>query len=154
MKYASIGSVSHGTLLTQDLLDTFARELQYHVQRNADEWCSEEGRANRDYYLRLAGEALEVDPDFQAEAASTLVNVDLIDALTEFAPPYCYFGTREGDGADFGFWPAMDEINELPCYESVDAAIEAGEKNDFRTLTDHGNVTVWGIGGTEVLSLV
>lgn len=152
MKYASIGSVSTGTLLTQDLLDAFASELEYHVQRNADEWCSEEGRANRDCYMQLAGWAREANPG--SPQASTLVNVDLIDALTEFAPPYCYFGTHEGDGADFGFWPAMDEINELPCYESVDAAVEAGEDNDFRTVTDHGNVTVWGSDGTEVLSLV
>lgn len=153
MKYASLGSISTGTLRSEDLLDTFASELEYHVQRNAAEWCSEEGRARRDRYLALVGDAREVDPD--SEKASEIVNVDLIDALQEFAAPYCYFGSINGDGADFGYWPSLDEINELPCYESTDAAVEAGEENDFRTVTDHGNVTVWGCDGeTEILSIV
>jgi hypothetical protein len=43
MKYASFGTVSHATMRNEDLIPTFADELEYHIQRNADEWCSETG---------------------------------------------------------------------------------------------------------------
>ena len=101
MKYASLGSISSGTLLAADLLETFADELEDHVQRNAEEWCSDAGRRARDAYMNLVHEAREIDP----EEASELIG-ELQDALGKFAPPYTYFGTHEGDGADFGYWPS------------------------------------------------
>lgn len=41
------------------------------------------------------------------DCQSDIVN-ELQDALDEIAPPYAYFGAIEGDGACFGFWPALD----------------------------------------------
>lgn len=100
--HASIGTISHGTLRTADLLETFAGELESLVQRNAQAWCSDEGRAQRDKYMKLVGEAREVD--IYSEAADD-IRAELEDALQEFAPPNARFGAHEGDGADFGFWP-------------------------------------------------
>ena len=34
---------------------------------------------------------------------------DLFDTLNQYAPDGHYFGTSEGDGADFGFWPFKDD---------------------------------------------
>src|SRR5260221_14436836 len=103
MKTASLGSISTGTLRTEDLLETFADELEYHVQRNADEWCSDAGRHNRDLYLKLVNDAREIGeeghPDYESEEASEIVS-ELQDKLGDFAGPYCYFGTLESDGAD------------------------------------------------------
>jgi len=89
---ATLGTVSHGTLRPEDLLESFAYELRQLGPRIAllDEY-----------------DALPDDPDEwteeQQETASELVN-DMIDALNEHAPAFCYFGAHPGDGSDFGFW--------------------------------------------------
>lgn len=90
MKYASFGSISSGTMRDADLLDTFASELEYHVQRNAEEWCSDAGRAERDRLVDLINGAREFtyawrkDPGkwfvCSADAGSQAL-VDLGDAL-------------------------------------------------------------------------
>lgn len=155
MKLASVGSISSGTLRTEDLLDALASELEYHINRNAAEWTTNEGRAERDRLLALVKEAQEADPD--SEDASYVIQ-ELEDELGEFAPPYCYFGTHEGAGADFGFWPIMDQIDELPDVPKneeesfADAARRLGE--DCKHVNDHGNVTVYGGDGSIILELV
>ena len=104
MQYASFGSISSGTMRTEDLLDTLTSELEHQVQRNAKAWCSDQGRAQRDAYLALAAEANEIDyesEDCDQEAAEETL-ASLFDALNEFAPPYAYFGAHPGDGL-FGF---------------------------------------------------
>ena len=144
MKYASFGSVSTGTLRTADLLDAFADELEYQVQCNAELPLS-----HRESLLNMVWDAREIDPDH--EDADEILN-DLQDALQEFAPPYSYFGANEGDGADFGFWPSMESVEELPIVESFDEAKALGE--DCRIVSDHGNVTVVGGDGKEIWSVV
>ena len=37
---------------------------------------------------------------------------DRFETLQESCPPFVYFGTHPGDGADFGFWPDIDSIRE------------------------------------------
>jgi len=34
---------------------------------------------------------------------------DLFQLLDNIAPPNCYFGAHEGDGALFGFWPIKED---------------------------------------------
>ena len=103
---AEVGSVSHGTLRTEDLLEAFASELLHHIQRNANAWSSDAGRKERDRLTDLAQAAAEVT-DYDSEEAAELVT-ELCDALQEFAPPDVAFGAHEGDGADFGYWPMED----------------------------------------------
>ncbi len=88
-----IGTVSHGTLRTEDLIPAFANEL---------ERCCDGHSGN----LTLVQEAREIT-DFDSEEASDLCH-DLSDALNEYAPEGTYFGAHEGDGSDFGFWPLED----------------------------------------------
>lgn len=113
MNFASLGSVSSGTLRTEDLLEAFTAELEDCVQRNAEAWCSDAGRAQRDSYMSLIGEARgffdgtgELD-EAHIDDAYEIVN-DLFNALQEFAPEGAYFGAHIGDGADFGYWPTED----------------------------------------------
>lgn len=111
MKTAKLGSVSTGTLKAEDLLEAFASELEFLVQ----EWCSDEGREQRDGYLRLVWEARAVAPQGEewTERVAELVD-DLMDALQAFAPANAYFGAHIGDGADFGFW-LYDEADNEEC---------------------------------------
>jgi hypothetical protein len=135
MKYASLGSISSGTLRTEDLLPAFADALEDLVNANGGFW------ANRNL---LIAEARAVDP--QSDDADELVQ-ELQDALQEFAPPYCYFGAHEGDGADFGFWVVSDLFEntrqyelerggELPCACCFDGS-------EFLVVNDHGNATLY-----------
>ena len=54
--------------------------------------------------------AMEEDPD-AADLMSEIVS-ELMDALNSYAPPNMYFGSIEGDGADFGWWAIDSEEEE------------------------------------------
>lgn len=153
---AAIGSISHGTLRTEDLLSEFSSELDWQFRKNGNYFSLPENREEGRKFHELSGEAQDqYEEDGETlkdeEAASWLVE-SLSDALQSFAPPYCYFGSHEGDGSDFGFWPSHDSIEELPTVEDSDAAKELGE--DCKSVNDHGNVTVYGGDGSILLELV
>ncbi|MBO0715708.1 MAG: hypothetical protein J2P55_00025 [Rhizobiales bacterium] len=108
MRKASPGTVIHGTLKTDDLLESFASELEHNIQRNAQAFASDALQAERNRLTALITEARgAIGADDVGGMASDIVD-SLIDALQAFAPDGHYFGTHEGDGADFGYWPCDD----------------------------------------------
>lgn len=138
-----IGTVVHGTLRTGDLLEALGIELFNCVLHSR----SQSGELSQKH-LSLVREAAMANPD--DEDADELVQ-NLCDALDEYAPPYCRFGAHEGDGSDFGFWPVMESIEELPRV-SDPSEVPTGE--DCAYVNDHGNVTVYGVDGSVLLELV
>lgn len=156
IRSARFGSISSGTLRTEDLLDAFAYELEYHVQHNAEAWCSDEGRVARDSYMRAIGEAREVE-DYDSESASEMVS-GLCDLLTEFAPAYGYFGSHEGDGADFGYWLSSSFSEDFDGLKVSDLAdIPDDYEGEALVINDHGNMSLYSVSGqkaTEVWSVV
>lgn len=96
MVCAEIGSVSWGTMRAEDLIPTFADELESLIaaQPNHAEW---------EEHARLVAEARAIE-DFDSEEAVGIVEA-LFDVLEDFAPDGAYFGAHEGDGSDYGFWP-------------------------------------------------
>jgi hypothetical protein len=103
-------------------------------------------------YDSLIEEARNVDPE--SEEASEIVD-DLINALNEYAPEYCYFGTSEGDGACFGYWPSLDAIQEAIRYgfRLLDGRVVT-EDGRVIEVDDHGNVTIWELEtGREILGV-
>jgi hypothetical protein len=156
---ASLGTISHGTLRTQDLLSEFISELEWQVNRNGNYFSIPENFGERDKLASLIGEAQdcfsedgdEITGD-KEDIAEELVNESLPNALQQFCGPYVYFGAHQGDGSDFGFWPCVESIEELPTVEDSDAAKELGE--DCKSVNDHGNVTVYSGAGEVVLELV
>lgn len=132
--YARIGVVSEGTLRDEDLISAFAGELDYYIKRLR---LGRDQRKRFTALVRTAGRYPDED----------CITVDaLTDALDEIAPPYCHFGTAEGDGACFGFWPVDglfhpnvgDSPPRLAAGDDIDRE-HWGE--DVLLVNDHGNVT-------------
>ena len=131
MTKATIGSVIWGTLRNEDLLSAFADELS----RIADPSDSNA--------QQLINEARTLPAD--GDAVSDVIS-ELMDALTEYAPAHCYFGTLEGDGSCFGFWPDYEWLN----YNDGDtlrvddlAAIPDDYDGEALVINDHGNISLY-----------
>ena len=148
-KTASLGSISHGTLRTQDLLESFANELEWQIARNGDFFAMPENHEQRNRLAKVLGEA----QDAWNEDGETLTNEDnarelvdeLQDALNEFCGSFVSFGTHPGDGADFGYWVDVDEAR-----ESVDfvSSKEQGEpdadfEGEWLSVNERGNCTLY-----------
>ncbi len=91
---------------------------------------------------------------------------ELTDALSEYAPPYTYFGAHPGDGADFGFWPYQEEIDDaihdgtlVPISDSSEIVPGKLDKYDnpvcgFVLVNDHGNMTMFDAAGEVIWDVV
>lgn len=147
-RYASIGSVSRGTLRTQDLLASFAYELKqlaYGVNAGHSELAKEAQRlADR------SDEWTEEDEEY----AVVMVNEDLYYALDEYAPPFCYFGSHEGDGADIGFWISSEALEEAIRDGDTDENGDVIYDGYRINISDHGNVEVYDAKGKSLMSCV
>lgn len=153
MKTAKLGTVSHGTLRSEDLLSSFISTLEGLLLVNGDTFCRPENFGDRDRLNNLIGEAQDVFAsdgeqidEGKEEEASELVN-ELADALGEFAPEYCYFGTLEGDGSDFGFWLSREwreraEEDGVPIVSCGSELPEDFAKGLWFQVSDHGNLTL------------
>ncbi len=144
-----IGSISTGTLRTENLLEAFADELKYLQPGNT-----------------LAAEAVQLLETDECMDATELLD-DITSALENLAPPFTYFGALEGDGADFGFWPDHDGIREaieeakadykvafFPFGNPADGDYYVPSAGVFITLSDHGNITVLDSHRNELWSCV
>lgn len=140
---ATVGTISHGTLRTEDLLITLSDEL---ARLNPIHPMVKECEAIQTLWTAGWTEIYEAP-----EALETLDA--LFDAMDEYAPPYCTFGTSDGDGSDFGYWPNMEVIEELPKISDPNE-VEAHLGEDCCFVNDHGNVTVYGANGSILLELV
>ena len=132
----NIGTLIHGTLNETDLLTAFATELS----RVSDVGHEE---LRREAY-REAGNP--------TENATEIIN-DLMDALNEYAPAHTYFGTLEGDGSDFGFWPDGEPFELCDTTKTREGWID-NDCNVIVEINDHGNVTVMDMNRNEIWSAV
>ena len=101
-----LGTLIHGTLRDEDLLQAFSDELRrIEVDRapltdTAYRWIN---------FLNDNPDSLEdTSGDLVSDIVPEIIN-DLMDALNEYAPTGYYFGAIEGDGSDFGFWAIEEE---------------------------------------------
>lgn len=92
--------VSEGTLLAQDLLPRFLSLVE---------------ELSPEHHRPLAGRfplgvrGFPDHPWWSSEKCASLLNEDVFDTLNELAPDGFWFGSNEGDGACFGFWPAEED---------------------------------------------
>ena len=145
-----IGTVSEGTLRNEDLVPVFIAEQRALVGDEETEYI---------VFNEVVDPAAIIEPVDDIDWDIYSVD-ELIDALNENRPHgFVYFGTLEGDGAAFGWWPDHEEI---------ERAIEEGEfidwlSNHSETVTvnrdygvkihvnDHGNVTITSLDSGDVL---
>lgn len=149
-----LGTVSEGTLRTEDLLEAFADALERlagtsDLVKDAHDLLM----ANADWDWDDLGEAQQIVSDLE-------------DALQEYCPPFVYFGAHPGDGADFGFWPDHDALQDALRYARSTDAVWGNDfpmVNDELLLeddgvivhvSDHGNVTVYDMERNELWSCV
>jgi hypothetical protein len=138
MAQFSIGSISTGTLRPEDLLPAFARELERHAPDHA--------------LVTAADDILNRLPDdWDGGGASELIN-EIQDALQEHCPPFVTFGSHPGDGADFGYWPDMERLQETLTDSFAGGNLTLPRNGEWEwtleddgvivATNDHGNVTV------------
>ena len=143
-KTAALGTVSSGTLLHEDLLDSFAAELEWQIERNANYFQSSDAmRTQRDLLHSLIWDAREIVIDSYDDDASGTID-RLIDALQEFAPAYSYFGAHCGDGANFGFWLSESMQDDFDGLRVADTSeVPEDYSGEVLHVNDHGNMTLY-----------
>ena len=148
MAQFQLGSISTGTLKIDDLLEATATTLNN------------------------LGSTVTTDTHTWEYDDEMLLSI-YMEALNELCPPLVYFGTPPGDGADFGFWPDMNRLDEelynqtgaphldkvpsycLPMHQDYPyGEIELKDDNVIVQLSDHGNVTVMDMERNVIWSVV
>ena len=158
MTQFQLGSISHGTLRTQDLLPAFLETL---TARGGEIPKDLECGTHIEYlnWPSLDTTACDDDDKFWDSEDAMWDMEALTDALQTLCPPFVYFGTLEGDGSDFGFWPDRDSIQS----DVIGNAEIDTDHADYMTYSvdsvlvtvyENGNVTVMDLERNEIWSVV
>jgi hypothetical protein len=105
-----LGSISHGTLRSEDLIEAFASEL-----------------ARVPGHARLVRKAEQVLERADEREMSEFLGEELFEAMERLAPPFAYFAASEGDGSDFGYWPDLDALERAARCKDEVVKVRAGE---------------------------
>ena len=125
MQTVQLGSISTGTLRTEDLMDALIGEVEYLF--GAD--YLDTHKDSNDWIVKplIAAKAVT---DYDSEDAGYILD-ELIDALNEYAPPHVSLGMHPGDGADLGWWPTdfdgCDTVAVTSLGEILDRAPQTAE---------------------------
>ena len=153
-----LGSISTDTLRPEDLLTAFADALD---SLDCKRFYAKVGPSSLDLYYPselvfsayrcrnyYQEETLGSNPTIEDDAAY-LINEELPNALEAHCPPFVFFGSLPGDGADFGFWPDLEAIDEScglkhhrRTHNPDTGEIVLEDDSVIVQINDHGNVTV------------
>jgi hypothetical protein len=133
------GSVSTGTMVTEDLIPTFADELQYRLKHSS----TSRGLRKMHYeLLTVVREWKKQDIAFRRDEEFLLEQ--LFDALDCYAGPYFYFGAHPGDGADYGYWLSEGFEDEFDGLKVSDLSeVPAKYRGEVLVINDHGNMSLY-----------
>jgi len=147
-KRAYMGTLSSGSMKTEDILPeciyflkSIAKDCQITKQVKAivAEYNKLEVNDNGDYSTDDSHEGMD-----SAESAEMLLNEDCFNLLNEIAPPYFYFGSHPGDGADFGFWLSDGFDMDFDGLKVSDLSeIPKGYTGEILHINDHGNMSLY-----------
>ena len=137
-----MGSISSGTMCAEDLIPTFASELEYRAKHDKHVRSVE-----RRKHLKLVrdietamehdGNNADLDPYFESEDADYDLS-DLFDALDAYSAPYFYFGSHPGNGADYGYW--LSESWDEDFLGNPGLAFALRESAQYRALHGAGDI--------------
>lgn len=92
---------------------------------------------NPDRAAQLELEQEDCDP-------SEFLNESLFDALNDEAPPYFYFGSHPGDGADYAFWLSGESLEEFDGLKVGDLSeVPDDYSGEILLVNDHGNTSLY-----------
>ena len=112
----ALGSISTGTLKTEDLISTLEAELEF---RNSPDHVDFSGMNDEEYVARL------------------------VELLNELCPPFVYFGAHPDDGANFGFWPDWDDLQFWKDQYHLKGCIVSGTHQKDITVMDLDRNILW-----------
>ena len=153
MAQFQIGSISTGTLKTEDLIEAFNHALT---------------DMHHGYWLdinELMSEGADQAAMFNKQPTDEQLQAWVLDRLMEElqagCPPFVYFGTLPGDGADFGFWADLEAIDEScglkhhrRTHNPDTGEIVLEDDSVIVQINDHGNVTVMDLARNVLWSVV
>lgn len=95
------GTVSRGTMRTEDLIPTFMSHLFKEDPKKARMiW-----KKYPNLLHALCDKQAGIESDWwESEEAYDILNNDLFDEMQNYAPEGHYFGSHPGDGSDYGYW--------------------------------------------------
>lgn len=96
--------VSEGTLNPRDLIPRFLAVARHLAEEAA---AGDIEAKLSEIHRRIEG--LDADAEYWDSEEAGWDLERLFDALDNLAPEGHYFGSHEGDGACFGFWPIDDD---------------------------------------------
>jgi hypothetical protein len=141
----SIGSVSHGTLRPEDLAPAFLSAAEDLPLSRADRAKVNSWRSEIDDLLAVDEDSNECTPETAGENLNEIAN-ELADLLGNYVPDLMYFGSRPGDGADFGVWLSEDwDREDVTKIDAGDPrpSVASVTTDYLAEVTDHGNVTLY-----------
>jgi hypothetical protein len=170
MATLKIGERSSGTLRSQDLAETYL-EMADEAGIEYSEDIVVSGESDFDYLARwlkhfndhedepCEGETFGDhfrDCPLEGESAVDDAIDGARDSLGEYAPPFSYIGSIEGDGACIGVWADVEAVQEAMQYGvKIDGEHTSIEEGDFTVfVSDHGNMTLFDREGKEVWGVV
>jgi hypothetical protein len=148
MMYIPIGSYSEGTLRAYDVFWAGIEALEQVSPSKAKTILKDVPEDARD----------DSQHDWwDSEDASWVVNEDLWTVLNRYCPPYCYWGSTEGDGASIGCWVSWDAVREgVHCKEVIqsDEHLDDFDAEYNLVVNDHGNCTLYDVEGHVLWEVV
>lgn len=135
-----IGSVSSGTMRSEDLIPDFKWELSQRLRHTS---VSRQQRKAHTALLHEIDTRMESEDYYESEDADYDLEA-LFDALNEYAGPYFYFGAHPGDGADYGYWLSESFEQDFDGLKVADTSdIPAEYRGEVLHVNDHGYCTLY-----------
>lgn len=127
------GSIISGTMRLEDLIPAFLDRLESSRPMK---------RSTRTITCAIRT-SMDQDGYYDSEQAD--YDLDSLFALLDgLAPPYWYFGSHPGDGADYGWWLAEDAIQQIKDDGAVIyGQIPKGYEGMVLDVNDRGNITLY-----------